>query len=167
MWRWVSFGFLLPLCAFGQLQLTEYDGTTANPGQAGLSRVGSVAPGDTLTPIRFRVYNESGTGAASFTSLPFAGQGFSIVSASAPSLPYVIAPGAFASFSVAFSPTGVGSYSANLLVNSIAVTLSLGSATASATLWLGQTPLSAGKHDRFRAGAGNRDQYTQVHFVEP
>ena len=120
------------------LQLFQFDGTTEKPvGQ--LYEIGSAAPGDNIE-TRFRVRN-TGTAPVNLTSLSVAGTSFRL--SSQPSLPYVIAPSAFVDFRVLFSPTDPGSYSANLLVNTISVTLR-GTAVAGAVLMLGQTVLGAG-----------------------
>jgi len=109
---------LFPVSAFAQLQLFEFDGTTETP-VTSLLQVPPVASGDTVI-IRFRLFN-NGLGAATFSNLGLSGQDFLITSA--PSIPYVIAPGSFAEFRVTFSPDAIGSYSANMLVNTIAVAL--------------------------------------------
>ncbi len=128
----------LPLAAWAQLQVFEFDGANENAVN-GLYQVPDTALGDTTT-TRFRVFN-TGSGAATLQNLTIAGDGFQI--SAAPSVPYVIAPTTFAEFTVAFSPTIVAGYSANLLVNSIAVIVR-GSGVASATLSLGGNPLTSG-----------------------
>jgi hypothetical protein len=129
---------LFPVSAFAQLQLFEFDGTTETP-VTSLLQVPPVASGDTVI-IRFRLFN-NGLGAATFSNLGLSGQDFLITSA--PSIPYVIAPGSFAEFRVTFSPDAIGSYSANMLVNTIAVALR-GTAEAEASLSAGTTPLTGG-----------------------
>jgi hypothetical protein len=89
---------------------------------------------------RFRAFN-TGLAAVTFQSLSIAGEAFQV--SAAPSLPYVIAPGSFAEFDVLFSPDAVGSYSANMLVNTIAVTLQ-GTAVAEPTLSAGTSALAVG-----------------------
>jgi hypothetical protein len=138
------FASLSPLAALAQLQVFVFDGTTDTPVGA-LVNAGTAAPGDTLE-TRFHVRN-IGAGPATLTTLSLAGQGFGI--ASAPTLPYILAPyvglASEAEVDVDFSPTGTGSFSAFLAVNSIDVALQ-GTCVASATVTLSgsQTPLTAG-----------------------
>jgi hypothetical protein len=121
-----------------QLQLFQFDGTTERPvGQ--LYDVGTAAPGDNIE-TRFRVRNP-GVASVSLTNLSAAGTSFRL--SAQPSLPYIIAPSSFADFKVMFSPTDPGSYSANLLVNTVSVSLH-GTAVAGAVLTLGPTTLTAG-----------------------
>jgi len=91
---------------------------------------------------RFHVRN-AGAGPVVFQTLSIAGSGFTI--AVTPSLPYTIAPGAFAEFRVAFHPTSVGTYSAFLSVNAMNLTLR-GTVTPAAVLTAGSgtTSLAAG-----------------------
>jgi hypothetical protein len=133
----------LPVSAFAQLQLFEFNGTTETP-VTNLYQVPPAAPGDNVI-IRFRVFN-TGAGAVTFQTLSLAGEAFII--STAPSLPYVIAPGSFAEFDITFSPFAVGSYSANILVNTIAVTLE-GNAAAEPSISAGTTPLSVGSTVNF------------------
>ena len=131
---------LLPLTAFGQLQVYQFDGSNETLAGA-LLDVGTVTPGDTLES-RFRVRN-SGAGPATFQTLAVAGEGFKITAA--PSLPYIIAPGAAADFRIAFSPSTTGMYSAFLQVNSTTIALRGNSVPAAALLLAGsKTPLIAG-----------------------
>ena len=115
---------LLPLAvflcapAFAQLQLLQFDGSTETP-VSQIYQLANAAPGDNIE-TRFHVRN-FGAGSVNITNLTAKGDGFRI--SSQPSLPNIIAPGAFVEFKVLFSPTGTGSYSANLLVNTISVTL--------------------------------------------
>jgi P pilus assembly chaperone PapD len=129
---------LTGLGALPSLQLFQFDGTTEKPvGQ--LYDAGTAAPGDSIE-TRFRVRNP-GVASVTLTSLSIMGASFRF--SAQPSLPYIIAPASFVDFKVMFSPTGLGTYSANLLVNTISVTLR-GTAVASAVLMLGQTVLAAG-----------------------
>jgi hypothetical protein len=138
------FASLFPLAALAQLQVFVFDGTNDTPVGA-LVNAGTAAPGDTLE-TRFHVRN-TGAGPATLTTLSLAGQGFTILSA--PTLPYILAPyvglASEAEVDVDFSPTGTGSFSAFLAVNSIDVALQ-GTCVASATVTLSgsQTPLTAG-----------------------
>jgi hypothetical protein len=116
--RWLFACSLLPMAALAQIQVLQFDGTNSNPVGA-LVDVGSAAAGDTIE-TRFRARN-IGPGPAVLQTLSLAGSGFRI--ASAPSLPYTIAPGSEAEFRVAFNPQSIGTYSAFLLVNTINITL--------------------------------------------
>lgn len=138
MLRSILLAALLAPSAWAQLQLFTTDGTTDTP-VGSVFQIANAAPNDTLE-TRFRVRN-SGTGPISFQTLSIAGQGFKI--SSAPSIPYVVASGQFVDFRVAFSPTAVGSYSANLQVNSLSIFVR-GSAVASAILSEGTLALGAG-----------------------
>jgi hypothetical protein len=133
---------LLPLPAMAQIQVFAFDGTTETP-LSSLFNVGSTSPGDTLE-TRFRVRNQ-GNGPATFQTLSLAGTGFQLVSASVPSLPYIIAPGSFAEFRVDFTPTTIARFSAFMTVNSTNITLQ-GNGVAAAALRLSgsQAPIAAG-----------------------
>ena len=140
---------LLPLAvllcspAFAQLQLLQFDGTTETP-VTQIYQLANAAPGDNIE-TRFRVRN-FGAASININNLSVAGTGFKI--SSQPSLPYILAPGAFVEFRILFSPAATGSYSANLLVNTISVTLR-GSAIATAVLLNGPTALPAGSTINF------------------
>lgn len=142
--RAVLLASLLPLSALAQLQVFQFDGTN-DTAVGSLANVGTAAPGDTIE-TRFHVRNIS-AGPASLTTLSLAGQGFSI--ASAPSLPYILAPyvglASEAEFDVNFNPSIAGSFSAVLAVNSISIVLQ-GTAVLSATLSLSGSlaPLTTG-----------------------
>ena len=140
MIRRVLGALLFALPAFGQLQLFQFDGVKETP-VASVYQVPAAAPGDSLE-TRFRVRNQ-GTGAIFLQSLSLSGTGLKIVTASAPSLPYTIAPGAFVDFRFVFSPDTLGSYSASLQVNNISV-LIRGSAVAAVTVKFAGSPLSSG-----------------------
>ena len=131
---------LVFLCApaFAQLQLLQFDGTTETP-VSQIYQIVNAAPGDNIE-TRFRVRN-FGAGSININNLSATGVSFRI--SSQPSLPYILAPGAFVEFRVLFSPTATGSYSANLLVNTISVTLR-GTAIAAAALLNGSLALPAG-----------------------
>lgn len=134
--------WILPLSALAQIQVFTFNGTTETP-VGSLFNVGSATPGDTLE-TRFRVRNE-GSGSATFQTLSLAGSGFQLVSASVPSLPYIIAPGNYAEFRVDFTPTTIATFSAFMTVNTTNITLQgNGVAAASLTLAGSQTPLAAG-----------------------
>lgn len=134
-----------PLSALAQLQVYSFDGVNQTAVGA-VFNVGTASPGDTAT-ARFLVRN-IGTGPATLTSLGLAGDGF--LFSNVPSLPYILAPytGSAVSeveFDVAFSPSGVASYSAFLQVNTIEIILD-GTGTQAAVLTLAGSdiPLSAG-----------------------
>src|SRR5437016_4060360 len=138
MTRTLLLAGFLPLSAFAQLQLFQYDGTTEKAvGQ--VYDAGTAAVGES-SETRFRVHN-AGQASLPLTSLSVAGAGFKI--SSQPTLPYVLARAAVVEFRVVFSPTAAGSYSATLQVNTINVLLR-GTASAGAVLSSGQTSLSSG-----------------------
>lgn len=131
---------LLPLSAMAQIQVFTFNGTSETP-VGSFVKIGSATPGDTLE-TRFRVRNE-GAGPATFQTLSLAGTGFLLVSASVPSLPYIIAPGNYAEFRVDFTPTTIATYSAFMAVNTTTITLQgNGVAGASVTLAGSQGPLA-------------------------
>ena len=140
IFRLLALASLASFSAFAQLQVFLFDGTTETP-TGSLVNVGSGTPGDTIE-TRFHVRNV-GVGPATLQTLSLAGQGFTI--STAPSLPYIIAPGSQAEFRVDFAPTSVGNYGAFLAVNGINLNLE-GSAVAAAVLTLAgsNTPLAAG-----------------------
>lgn len=140
MTRLALLALAFPFVSLAQLQLYLFDGTNETP--IGLSySVGTAAPGDTLE-TRFRVRNLSTT-AITLQNISIPGPEFSIEAA--PSLPYILAPGAPADFRTAFSASQSGAYSATLAVNNLTVTLSA-TVTPGADLYLAgsSTPLSAG-----------------------
>ena len=150
---------LLPLPAFSQLQLLIFNGTTETPVGA-TADVGTAAPGDTIE-MRFRAKN-TGNAAVTLQTISIAGAGFSI--SSAPSIPYIVAPGSEAEIRIAFHPTSTGTYSAFLQVNSISVTLR-GTAAVAAILTLAgsSTPLANGAVIDFgsvQRGSGQRQSFT-------
>lgn len=138
------FATLLPLSALAQLQVFQFDGTNDTP-VGSLVNVGAAAPGDTLK-TRFHVRN-IGSGSSALTTLSLAGQGFSF--ASAPSLPYTLAPytgpASEVEFDIDFTPSIAGSLSAFLAVNNLNIVLQ-GTAAGGATVSLSgsQTALTAG-----------------------
>lgn len=81
--------------------------------------IGTSGPGDTLQ-VRLRMRN-TGTTTQQIQSIRAAGQGFTL---STPPLPYTLAPnGLPLDFTVRFSASGGGSYSANLTAGTISVLL--------------------------------------------
>lgn len=121
MKTWMRLALIfLPLPAMAQIQVFTFNGTSETP-VGSFINIGSATPGDTLE-TRFRVRNQ-GAGPATFQTLSLAGEGFQLVSASVPSLPYTIAPGNFAEFRVDFSPTSKATYSAFMAVNTTNITL--------------------------------------------
>lgn len=143
--RLLMLAALLPLSAFAQIQVFEYNGSTETA-VGSFSNVGAASPGD-IIQTRFRVHN-TGVSPATFQTLSLAGTGFQITAA--PSLPYIIAPGSEAEFDVSFSPTTLGTYSAFMTVNTLNITLQ-GTAVASAALTVAgsSTPLAAGTTIQF------------------
>lgn len=138
--RLLWLAYLLPLSAAAQIQLFQFDGVNDNPVGA-LYNVGAAATGDTIT-TRFHVKN-IGTGPQTFQTLSLSGEGFTI--SSAPSLPYIIAPGSEAEFDVAFNPASTGNYGAFLVVNTLNVALQgTGALAAVLTLAGSNTALAAG-----------------------
>ncbi len=140
MFRNLVFLAMLSLPALAQIQVFQFDGAKETLAGA-LVDVGSAAPGDALE-TRFHVRN-NGTGPVGLQKLALSGEGFKI--SAAPSLPYTIAPGAFAEFRVAFAPDVTGVLSAFLLVNTINITLRGVAVTAASVLLTGsKTTLIAG-----------------------
>jgi hypothetical protein len=153
IFRTFLFSLLLPLSALAQLAVFEFDGTNDTP-VSSLVNVGTAAPGDTLA-TRFHVRN-IGEGPASLSNLGLSGDGFSIVSA--PSLPYILSPyvgpASEVEFDVDFSPTGTGTFSAFLAVNTINMVLQgISASSAAVTLTDSQTPLTAGQVINFGSAA--------------
>lgn len=149
---------LVPLSAFAQLQVFTFDGTNDTP-LASLTTIGPVAPGATVE-TRFHIRN-MGTGPVSFTTLTLWGAGFTI--ASAPSLPYTIAPytgpAAQVEFDINFSPEITGSFGAFLTVNSLNFALQgLSELSAAVTIPGNQMPLVAGASINFGSVAVGSSQ---------
>lgn len=109
---------LLPAAALAQLQISAFDGINEQP-ISGLYDAGTVAIGDSIE-IRIRVRNLGAT-ALNIQTLAVAGTAFTITAR--PTLPYVLAPGSPVDFRVGFTPTGLGSFSASVAVNSQTVFL--------------------------------------------
>jgi hypothetical protein len=131
---------LLPIAAAAQIQLFQFDGTNDNP-VGPLFNVGSAAVGDTID-TRFHIKNV-GTGPQTLQTLSLSGEGFTI--STAPSLPYIIAPGSEVEFDVGFSPATTANYGAFLVVNTLNVALQgTGALSAVLTLAGSNTPLAAG-----------------------
>ena len=105
----------LPLTA--QLQVLTLQGGA--PASAGPSvNLGSAAAGD-AAEFRFRALN-TGASPVALANLSVTGAAFSL---SAPFLPLTLAPAQSHDFSVRFSPTAPGSYSASLTVNTFSTIL--------------------------------------------
>ncbi len=134
---------LLQTGAWAQLQLLSYDGTTETP-LAALYNAGSAAPGDTLN-LRFRVKN-LGAAAATVQTISVAGSGFKLTSP--PLLPYTLASQNEVEFGVGFSPTGPGSYSAALSVNTVSSTI-FATAVPAALVSFGLAQLATGATANF------------------
>jgi len=107
-----------PLAAQAQLALFTVGGAAETPVGA-TYQAGNVAAGATLD-IRFRARNQ-GTASITISKLAISGAGFTIVQT--PSIPFVIAQGAFQDVYVQFAGTTLASYSASFQINSISVIL--------------------------------------------
>jgi hypothetical protein len=123
-----AIALLLPAAACAQLELYRLDGTAEAPVGA-VHRLPATAAGD-VRDTRFRVRN-NGPAAVSLATIRVQGSGFS--PGAAPTLPYLIAPTAFADFTVRFAPASPGDYSASLTVNTTTVIL-LAAAQAGASV---------------------------------
>jgi hypothetical protein len=134
---------LLPIGAFAQLQLYQFNGTTETPVGATYD-AGSAVSGDTLD-IRFRIKNLS-AGSATVQTLKVDGTGFTLAGLL---LPYTLATQAEVDVHVSFSPTGSGSYTATFAVNTIVVTTIRASAAPAALVSFGQTQLAPGSTTNF------------------
>ena len=108
MTRAVFLLLLAPLAAQAQLALFTVSGAAETPVGA-TYQAGNVAAGATLD-IRFRARNQ-GTASITISKLAISGAGFTIVQT--PSIPFVIAQGAFQDVYVQFAGTTLASYSAN------------------------------------------------------
>lgn len=108
---------VLPCAAQIQLWQVTADGERITG--SGLLDIGMVVPGDTQE-IRFRLRN---IGSAPATVLTISVAGAAFRAASVPVLPYVLAPSASVDFRVSFAPAALGSYSANLTVNTSSLLL--------------------------------------------
>ncbi len=104
--------------AFGQFTLYQVDGNVEHPAPA-VFDVGSVYPNETAS-ARFRLRNTSASPAA-LSLLAVRGSGFSL--SGAPALPFGLASQQAIDFSVLFQAKSVGSYSAALDSEGIAVIL--------------------------------------------
>jgi len=103
---------LLPLGLFAQLQIVLFKDGAETP-LKGLTELGNTPMGD-FAETRFRARNNTNA-AISLQSVRAEGTAFSLTDR--PTLPYIVAPGAFAEFRVTFTPAAPGSYSASLVVN--------------------------------------------------
>jgi hypothetical protein len=108
-----------PLVSHAQVVLSTLAGTTETPVASSSFNFGSIAPGAT-EDVTFVAANP-GTIAVTITTLALSGIGFAIVNTS--TLPYIIAPGNAFDFTVRFTGGPVGSFSANLQVNTVIVGL--------------------------------------------
>ncbi len=109
--------FAIPLTAFGQLQLSIFDGT-AEKAVGGTADLGSIQAGDSKE-IRFHAANTTNA-PISLDHIRVSGSGFTL---SGPDLPFVVAVSKYVEFRVKFSATTVASYSAFLNVNDTQVLL--------------------------------------------
>ncbi len=110
---------LLPLLASAQLQIFLAPQNSTETAIGASLDLGTTSLGDS-TSVRLRIRN-TGQATLTLTQLIVAGSGFSM--SGAPSLPFLVAPGNNVDFTVRFSPTGSGSYSANLQMNNTSVIL--------------------------------------------
>lgn len=124
----------------------------------GLLDVGAAVPGDSLD-ARVRVRN-MGSAAATLSVLRIRGAGFTLENT--PSLPMLMAPGINADFRVRFRPTGPGSFSATLDVNSTTV---LVRGTASAGLVLLRDGVAMTNDKTIEFGTVFVGQRGQIGFV--
>jgi hypothetical protein len=106
--------------AWGQFELFLVNGTIVQPVVRSYD-CGSVAPGTPLS-VPFQIVNIS-SAPATLDLLTVTGSGFTVASASAPSLPAVLAPQQSVDFTVLFQASGTGNYGAALNAVGIAVTL--------------------------------------------
>jgi hypothetical protein len=118
----------VPLAAHAQIVLSTLSGTTETPIVSSFN-FGSIAP-LTTEDVTFRARG-SGSAAVTITQLALSGIGFAIVNTS--TLPVTIAPGNAFDFTVRFTGGPVGSFSANLQVNTVIVGLQ-GMVTQAATV---------------------------------
>lgn len=143
-WRAGGETFVLPLAdpPLFQLYLRNSDGTETLV--AGSVTFPVTAPGDTAD-LRFRVRNP-GAAAVTVSRLSVDVGAFRIVNQFFP--PHVLAPAAFADFSLRFAPTERGDFSATLFVNDLRTAVR-GSAVAGPVVELEETagwaPLTAGE----------------------
>jgi hypothetical protein len=129
---------IAPLPGLAQLQVFQFDGTKENP-TGSIYQLPQTAPGDNLE-TRFHIRN-AGLSGIQLLKLTMSGDGFRLTSA--PSLGYIIAPGDFSEIKVMFAPTGTGSYSGSLQVNSLNLTLR-GTVVGAAALSMNGAQLSVG-----------------------
>lgn len=118
-----------PVVGNAQVVLSTLVGTTETPIASSSFDFGSIAPLATKD-VTFRARG-TGTAAVTITKLALSGIGFAIVNTS--TLPYTIASGNTFDFTVRFTGGPVGSFSANLQVNTVIVGLQ-GTVAPAATL---------------------------------
>jgi hypothetical protein len=140
----------VPFAAHGQVVLSTLSGTTETPIASSSFNFGSIAPLMT-EDVTFRARG-TGSAAVTITQLALSGIGFAIVNTS--TLPYTIAPGNTFDFTVRFTGGPVGSYSANLQVNTVIVALQ-GMVTEAATV---ATSASDASRRRSRSVARSRSR---------
>lgn len=128
----------LPASLFGQLQFALVSGGVEKP-VSGFVDLGRVAAGDPLD-VRCRLRN-IGTVSVVLQTLKISGASYSM--SGQPNLPYTAAPGTNIDFTVRFQATVLGSYSANLAINTTSVLMNA-TAYAAPGLYLGDTWLRAG-----------------------
>jgi len=111
-------GVFAPAALHAQISLFTVNGTTETP-VSSVYGFGQVAQNDTKDVV-FRARN-TGTSAVTVTKLAMSGIGFAIVNTAA--IPFTVAPGSALDFTMRFIAGPVGSYSANLQVNTTIVLL--------------------------------------------
>ncbi len=142
---------LLPLSAFGQLQVFVLNGGNLTAVGSTLN-VGSATVGDTIQ-TQFRVQNPGSQAAPLVVSL--SGEGFTIACAPAPNVP----PGEESAFCVDFTPQIFGSFSAIMYVNDISITLTASAvASASVTVSGSTAAIAAGAAVSFGSVVINQSQ---------
>ena len=123
---------LTTAAAFGQLQFYSYAGAN-EVAISGSFTVGTTSVGSTLdVPIRVR---NAGVASVTIPRVTLSGQGFRITST--PTLPVTLAPGDPMDIIVQYAPTTLGTYSANLGVNSASIVL-VGTAAVAPTISITQ-----------------------------
>lgn len=128
----------LPVFAQAQLQLNVIDSNGAEQPAPAVLDLGSVSAGDSVE-AKFRVRNP-GQAKASLDKLYIAGAGFAL--AHDPTIPLILAAGAWVDFGVRFAPRQFGSYSASLTVNTASM-LVVGRTPSVLTLLDGNSVLGA------------------------
>ena len=117
--RFFFLAFATPLALHAQVVLSTLNGSVETPITSSTFNFGSIAP-LTTEDVTF-VARGTGNAPVTITQLALSGIGFAIVNTS--TLPYTIAPGNIFDFTVRFTGGPVGSFSANLQVNTVIIAL--------------------------------------------